>query len=253
MHKQTKQKVKDFFIPPSVYVIYVSMSICLFNNLWHLYTGPQEWDWPLEKWCGEGIEVPDEFESVDGDVVSSGQYLLIYFKANQWETERGFVIEYFSEPKNLIVYSDPELGLLNYILILIFFAIIAAIVITVIIITLLRSHNERAKAAKPPHPEYAFQSHINESNPDLRPKTGHSKKRKSTTTLRNNRIGSLISADVQSMNSAASTPTFGRRSPYDPQYNVIAHYIASSGDFTTNDVKFDDFMKGSKDTLTTAF
>ncbi len=217
-----------------------------------MYTGPHEWDWPLERWCGEGIEVPDEFDAVDGDVVSSGQYLLIYFKANQWVTDKGFIIEYFSEPKNKIVYSAPELGLLNYILILVFFGIIAAIVITIIIITLVRSHRERVKAAMPPRAEYVFQSHYNASTPDLRPKTGHNKKRKSTI-MRNNRIASLIDGDAYSLNSAASTPTFGRRTPADPQFNVIAHYIASSGNFTTNDIKFDDFMNGSRDTLTTAF
>ncbi len=186
----------------------------------------------MEKWCGVGTP---EF---DGHLHSSGPVILVYFRADQWETERGFKLEYYSEPKNRIVYSDPELKWINYILFIVFMAIIFSIVVTTAVVTLLRARNMRIKATQPSHQEYVFQSELGQ-RPDMRLKSG---KKPKSSGVRRNRIASLANGYIG--DSAASTPVFGRHFMFDPSENVIAQHIANSKNFYTNECS-DSYIFGS--------
>ncbi len=203
--------------------------------------GEFKWDWKLEQWCGKAGP------NFDGDVHSSGPVILVYFRADQWETERGFKLEYYSEPKNQIVYSDPEFRWINYILFIVFAAIIFSIVITTAIVTLLRARQMRLKAHEPPHEEYVFQSELGQP-PEMRLKSA---KKPKSSGLRRNRIASLANGYIG--DSAASTPVFGRHSMFDHRENVIAQNIAESKNFYTNECSDSYiFRHGSNTSITTA-
>ncbi|CAD5123864.1 DgyrCDS12171 [Dimorphilus gyrociliatus] len=96
------------------------------------------WSRSIKRWCGEQL--------ITDTVTSSGPKILVTFRTNNKYQDKGFIFEYWSEPKAITTYVKAEMTIVTYILFALFIITTSFIVISAIILYIIT--NKRKKILK---------------------------------------------------------------------------------------------------------